>query len=249
MAEVVDGISDDDNWITNRSDIDVTVACSEMFGIFRVHLRPGETQRVTFNVRAAPYQLGEYSYDDLKYELGEREKWEVRREQGQLVMVEVGDSPSDTASAEEEQSGSETPPAADWYPDPTGRHQHRYWDGAAWTHHVADNGAASIDELNTGPGEEAANQPSSGVEALRRREQEVAAELGEIEEGISTAAASSNDAALANIMIAEIEERMHSSDGKTRHMRLKEELDSIRSQLAEAGAEDESEAPAEDDAQ
>ncbi|MGA1220759.1 MAG: DUF2510 domain-containing protein, partial [Ilumatobacteraceae bacterium] len=22
---------------------------------------------------------------------------------------------------------------ANWYEDPTGRHQHRYWDGTAWT--------------------------------------------------------------------------------------------------------------------
>ncbi len=27
-----------------------------------------------------------------------------------------------------------------WVPDPTGRHQYRYWDGEQWTDHVADNG-------------------------------------------------------------------------------------------------------------
>ena len=46
-------------------------------------------------------------------------------------------------------SGSTAP--ADWYPDPTGRHQHRYWDGTAWTHHVADNGEASLDPLAQAP--------------------------------------------------------------------------------------------------
>jgi hypothetical protein len=30
--------------------------------------------------------------------------------------------------------------AAGWYPDPLGRHQHRYFDGARWTSHVADSG-------------------------------------------------------------------------------------------------------------
>lgn len=35
-----------------------------------------------------------------------------------------------------------------WYPDPSRRHQHRYWDGAAWTAHVADGGVAGIDEPN-----------------------------------------------------------------------------------------------------
>jgi hypothetical protein len=33
------------------------------------------------------------------------------------------------------------PPA--WYPDPTGAHEHRWWDGAEWTSHVADAGVAS----------------------------------------------------------------------------------------------------------
>jgi hypothetical protein len=37
---------------------------------------------------------------------------------------------------------------AGWQADPTGRHQHRYWDGSVWTHHVADNGAQSIDPLS-----------------------------------------------------------------------------------------------------
>jgi Scramblase/Protein of unknown function (DUF2510) len=37
---------------------------------------------------------------------------------------------------------------ANWYPDPMGRHQVRYWDGAAWTEHVSNNGVAGIDSLN-----------------------------------------------------------------------------------------------------
>lgn len=34
-----------------------------------------------------------------------------------------------------------------WFPDPTGRHDHRWWDGAAWTGHVADAGVAAHDPL------------------------------------------------------------------------------------------------------
>lgn len=30
---------------------------------------------------------------------------------------------------------------AGWYPDPHGRHSHRWWDGAVWTEHVADRTA------------------------------------------------------------------------------------------------------------
>ena len=30
--------------------------------------------------------------------------------------------------------------AAGWQPDPTGKHDHRYWDGTQWTDNVADAG-------------------------------------------------------------------------------------------------------------
>ncbi|MCY3577307.1 MAG: RDD family protein [bacterium] len=32
-----------------------------------------------------------------------------------------------------------------WLPDPTGRHQYRWWDGDQWTHHVADDGVSKSD--------------------------------------------------------------------------------------------------------
>jgi len=51
---------------------------------------------------------------------------------------------------------SATPQApADWYADPTGRHQHRYWDGRAWTEHAADNGVATVDPLTATTGVQA----------------------------------------------------------------------------------------------
>ena len=34
-----------------------------------------------------------------------------------------------------------------WHPDPTGRHELRYWDGSTWTDHVADQGVQSMDPL------------------------------------------------------------------------------------------------------
>jgi hypothetical protein len=47
---------------------------------------------------------------------------------------------------------SSTPlPPAQWYADPTGRHTHRYWDGAQWTAQVADDGRTATDPLD-GPG-------------------------------------------------------------------------------------------------
>lgn len=39
---------------------------------------------------------------------------------------------------------------ADWYPDPTGRHQLRYWDGQAWTDHASSHGRPSVDPVADG---------------------------------------------------------------------------------------------------
>jgi hypothetical protein len=38
-----------------------------------------------------------------------------------------------------------SPPA--WHPDPTGRFDHRYWDGRAWTDHVSRDGLAQTDPV------------------------------------------------------------------------------------------------------
>jgi len=34
-----------------------------------------------------------------------------------------------------------------WHPDPAQRHQFRFWDGAAWTDHVSDNGVVGSDPI------------------------------------------------------------------------------------------------------
>lgn len=36
---------------------------------------------------------------------------------------------------------------ASWAPDPTGRHELRYWDGERWTDHVSDAGTQSSDPI------------------------------------------------------------------------------------------------------
>lgn len=43
-------------------------------------------------------------------------------------------------------AAAEASPSA-WHPDPTGRHQQRYWDGTRWTEHVSDDGNTSSDPI------------------------------------------------------------------------------------------------------
>jgi hypothetical protein len=38
----------------------------------------------------------------------------------------------------------------DWYPDPTGRHEVRYFDGTTWTEHVANNSLSALDPIADG---------------------------------------------------------------------------------------------------
>jgi len=50
--------------------------------------------------------------------------------------------------------------AAAWHPDPTGRHELRYWDGTQWTEHVSDGGVQSTSPL-TPPEEPAAEESAT----------------------------------------------------------------------------------------
>ena len=68
---------------------------------------------------------------------------------------------------------STTPPG--WHTDPTGRHQLRYWDGAAWTEHVSSGGQQGSDLIPT-PGQVSRTEqpdyvPVAGTEAERIQRQ------------------------------------------------------------------------------
>src|SRR5438045_3227866 len=52
---------------------------------------------------------------------------------------------------------------ASWQPDPTGRHQYRWWDGAGWTESVADDGRTSTDPV--GPSASTSASPPTVVGA------------------------------------------------------------------------------------
>ena len=47
-------------------------------------------------------------------------------------------------------SSSSSSASPNWYPDPMGRHQLRYFDGTQWTDHVSSNGTQSVDPLRPG---------------------------------------------------------------------------------------------------
>jgi uncharacterized protein YxjI len=53
--------------------------------------------------------------------------------------------------------------AADWYPDPYGRSELRYWDGVAWTDHVSSNGRQGTDPVNTATVKEVTNMRNDKV--------------------------------------------------------------------------------------
>lgn len=69
---------------------------------------------------------------------------------------------------------------AAWLVDPTGRHQVRYWDGTAWTGHVADAGVAAEDPLAPATPDASAggSRVAAEMERLRARVTEVLAARG-----------------------------------------------------------------------
>jgi Protein of unknown function (DUF2510) len=52
-------------------------------------------------------------------------------------------------------------PQSGWYPDPTGRHENRWWDGNDWTDQVADGQTVSVDPVHGGPPATAAGTPAA----------------------------------------------------------------------------------------
>src|SRR5262245_27902824 len=63
---------------------------------------------------------------------------------------------------------------ANWYPDPSGRHQLRYWDGTRWTENVSNAGVVTRDDPVASPaapappppaawGQQQAAQPLTGL--------------------------------------------------------------------------------------
>ena len=52
-------------------------------------------------------------------------------------------------------------PDANWYPDPMGRHEYRYWDGRVWTDHVSSHGRQSTDPVTSQPAKTVVGQQAA----------------------------------------------------------------------------------------
>jgi len=61
---------------------------------------------------------------------------------------------------------------ASWRPDPTGKHDHRYWDGTQWTENVADAGIASTDPYEPVPDQPVSPDAPTVVTAVPRDDTE-----------------------------------------------------------------------------
>jgi Protein of unknown function (DUF2510) len=84
-----------------------------------------------------------------------------------------GTLPAAAGDSSHKDGTSMNSPAAGWLPDPTSRHEYRYWDGTRWTDDVADRGVASTDALDAGPSfasdpNPTAGDPTQQVDATRQ---------------------------------------------------------------------------------
>ena len=64
----------------------------------------------------------------------------------QLWVAHLGGTPATDTQATPYPTN--TPVPAQWYPDPSGRHKLRYWEGTTWTEHVSDQGVTSLDPID-----------------------------------------------------------------------------------------------------
>lgn len=64
------------------------------------------------------------------------------------VIAEASPPPVQLATQQVAPKAEASP---DWHPDPTGRHEYRYWDGSAWTEHVSDDGERTVDPVSKAP--------------------------------------------------------------------------------------------------
>jgi hypothetical protein len=67
----------------------------------------------------------------------------VSAPEADTAQTDTSSVETDPAASAAESSVPEVP--ANWYKDPSGRFELRYWNGTAWTEHVATGGRQSVD--------------------------------------------------------------------------------------------------------
>jgi hypothetical protein len=79
---------------------------------------------------------------------------EIARRRGTVKSVAFSRPTEQPSKEGRAQLSADGPPpqaqslqAATWAPDPLHRHELRYWDGATWTEHVADQGRTAVDPM------------------------------------------------------------------------------------------------------
>jgi hypothetical protein len=86
-----------------------------------------------------------------------------------VSRVSTGPTWTSPGTTEARPAEPETPSASGaaapaWYPDPTRRHEQRYWDGSRWTEHVSTRGQPTVDAVD---GSTARGSTTSGDQAPR----------------------------------------------------------------------------------
>ena len=124
---------------------------------------------------------------------------------------------------------SDATTTAGWFPDPHGRFEFRYWDGAGWTDHVSRSGAADRDGGSADPGASATKVEGAvvegaviegGVLARRRAAKQTAQQGRNAFEALALHAALGNRQALAQLSAAVDEARHHYKERDFRAARL-----------------------------
>ena len=97
-----------------------------------------------------------------------KEPWSVAALEERLAAATAGTGRRGSAVTAVDEPAPAAPgrSAAAWYADPSGRHQHRYWDGTRWTPHVADDGETSVDPLDSAPDKDGGAEPVAGRHAI-----------------------------------------------------------------------------------
>ncbi len=100
-------------------------------------------------LRGEAVKCGANAVINVTYDRGiSATSWKALTARGLAVVASPEARPADfqPAAGVPTAAPAGTTPAG-WNPDPTGRHELRYWDGQQWSEHVSDAGTAAVDPM------------------------------------------------------------------------------------------------------